>query len=148
MPPLGFLGRSSAANGYADCWPDVTGTGGSTVQIQLNTDNNLAGTEDLALRVDAELRQSLQRFEDRLTRVEVHLNDSNGADKAGDDKRCMLEARLRGHQPVSVTHHAPSIDLAVSGASQKLARAIDRMVGKLDASRRSDARPADDVDAV
>jgi ribosome-associated translation inhibitor RaiA len=107
------------------------------MQIQLNTDNHLVGSEDLALRVDAQLRQSLQRFADRVTRIEVHLNDINSAEKSGDDKRCMLEARLRGQQPTSVSHEAPSIDLAVSGATDKLVRALDKVLGKLEAGRRS-----------
>jgi hypothetical protein len=112
------------------------------MQIQLNTDNHLVGSEDLALRVDAQLRQSLQRFADRVTRIEVHLNDINSAEKSGDDKRCMLEARLRGREPTSVTHHAPTVELAVSGAAEKLIRALDRVLGKLDAGRRGgDARP-------
>jgi ribosome-associated translation inhibitor RaiA len=112
------------------------------MQIQLNTDNVLVGTEDLSARVEAELQQALGRFADRVTRIEVHLNDSNGPDKTGEDKRCMLEARLRGQQPTSVTHHAPSIELAVSGAADKLVRALDRVVGKLDAGRRADPRAA------
>jgi ribosome-associated translation inhibitor RaiA len=104
------------------------------------------GSEDLALRVDGQLRQALQRFSDRITRVEVHLNDTNSADKAGDDKRCMLEARLRGLNPMSVTHEASNIDLAVSGATDKLVRALDKVVGKLDASRRTgETPPAGDV---
>jgi ribosome-associated translation inhibitor RaiA len=114
------------------------------MQIQLNTDNNLAGTDDLSRRIESQLQKSLQRFADRLTRVEVHLNDDNGTDKSGEDKRCMLEARVRGLQPTSVTHHAPSVDLAVSGASDKLVRALDRLLGKLDSGRRTDAKPAPD----
>jgi ribosome-associated translation inhibitor RaiA len=111
------------------------------MQIQLNTDNHLVGSEDLALRVDASLRQALQRFSERITRIEVHLNDLNSADKSGDDKRCMLEARLRGQQPMSVTHEAPSVDLAVSGATDKLVRTLDKVLGKLEAGRRGEERP-------
>jgi len=111
------------------------------MQIQLNTDNHLVGSEDLALRVDGQLRQALQRFADRITRIEVHLNDTNRPDKSGDDKRCMLEARLRGLNPASVTHEAPSIELAVGGATDKLVRALDKMMGKRDAGRRGGEAP-------
>ena len=63
------------------------------MQIQLNTDNHLVGSDDLALQLEAEVRTAPVRFADRITRVEVHLNDLN-SDKAGSaDKRCMMEAR-------------------------------------------------------
>jgi hypothetical protein len=119
-----------------------TAAQGAMMQIQLNTDNHLVGSEDLALRVDGQLRHALQRFADRLTRIEVHLNDLNSADKSGDDKRCMLEARLRGLQPMSVTHEAPTVELAVSGATDKLVRALDKVVGKIDSARRGGEAPA------
>ncbi len=110
------------------------------MQIQLNTDNHLVGSDDLALQLEAEVRTALVRFADRITRVEVHLNDLN-SDKAGSaDKRCMMEARVAGRQPISVTHQASTLALAMTGASAKLVRALERMVGKLEAGRRSGAK--------
>jgi len=106
------------------------------MQIQINTDNHLIGTDDLALAVDATVRRALSRFAGRLTRIEVHLNDVN-SDKGGPDKRCVMEARARGRRPISATHQAPSIALAADGAAEKLARALDRTFGKLD-DRRAD----------
>ncbi|MBA3599252.1 MAG: HPF/RaiA family ribosome-associated protein [Methylibium sp.] len=114
------------------------------MQIQLNTDNNLVGSEALTARLEAEVRSSLDRFADRITRVEVHLNDLNSDKSGGDDKRCMMEARVAGRAPMSVDHHAPTVDLAISGASDKLVRALDTVFGKLEAGRRSGGRPNDD----
>lgn len=106
------------------------------MQIQLNTDHNITGSERLAELVQAELEDTLGRFSEHLTRIEVHINDIDGERQGGDDKRCMLEARFAGHQPVSVTHNAPEIMIAVAGAAEKLERALDRMMGKLEAPRR------------
>lgn len=114
------------------------------MHIQLNTDNHLVGSEDLALQLEGKVRAVLGRCADRITRVEVHLNDLNSDKASGDDKRCMMEARVAGRQPMSVSHEAPTVTLAIDGASDKLARALERVFGKLDADRRNGARQADD----
>lgn len=107
------------------------------MQIQLNTDKNVVGSDDLAAKLEGKIRAALGRFSDRITRVEVHLKDLDGDRKKGDDKRCTMEARVAGRQPMSVTHEAPTVILAIDGASDKLARALDRSFGKHDADRRS-----------
>lgn len=114
------------------------------MQIQLNTDNHLVGSEDLALQLEGKVRLALGRFADRITRVEVHLTDLNGDKTSGDDKRCMMEARVAGRQPMLVTHEAPTVTLAIDAASDKLARALERIFGKLDADRRSGGRHTND----
>ena len=114
------------------------------MHIQLNTDNHLLGSEVLALELEATVRAALGRFTDRITRVEVHLNDLNSGKTSGRDKRCMMEARVVGRQPLSVVHEARTLALAIDGAADKLVRALDRMLGKLDADRRSGARQAND----
>ena len=102
------------------------------MQIQINTDRNIEGNESLNERIDATLRQGLDRFLDRITRLEVHLSDEDGSAKSSeDDKQCRLEARLAGMQPILVSHQAPTVDLAVDGALSKLERSLDTVVGKL-----------------
>lgn len=103
------------------------------MQIQINTDRNIGGDERLAEHVEGVVRDTLSRFADQITRVEVHLADVNASKSGQDDKRCMLEARLAGRKPTAVTHLAGSVAEAVSGAADKLARAIDRELAKLDA---------------
>lgn len=110
------------------------------MQVILNTDNHFKATDDLTARVEADVAAALDRFADRLTRVEVHLNDEN-SDKAGPaDKRCMMEARVRGHAAVAVTANAEDVDLAIAAASEKLARALDSALGRLE-DRRAAAVP-------
>lgn len=100
------------------------------MQIQLNTDDHIEGTEALAAWVDGELKDKLARFRDQITRIEVHLSDTN-AGRAGDaDKRCKLEARLTGRSPVAVSHDAAEVAMALRGAIDKLLRAVDTAVGR------------------
>jgi len=95
------------------------------MQIQINTDTNIEGTEQLATWVKGVVTTALGHRSDRLSRVEVHLSDENGAKSGTDDKRCMLEARVKGRQPIAVTHHGATLDEAVDGAADKLNNALD-----------------------
>lgn len=107
------------------------------MQVMLNTDHHLSGSDELAARVEADVTAALDRFGERVMRVEVHLNDENGTKAGARDKRCMMEARVRGHEPVAVSAHAEDYDLAVAAASDKLAKALDSRLGRLE-----DRRPA------
>jgi ribosome-associated translation inhibitor RaiA len=101
------------------------------MQIQVNSDSNIEGREKLAAHVRGVVQSALSRFSDRITRVEVHLSDQN-ADKSGqDDKRCMIEARLRGRQPTAVTHTAATLDQAIDGAADRIQRSIESDLGRL-----------------
>jgi ribosome-associated translation inhibitor RaiA len=101
------------------------------MQIQINTDSHIEGREELLRTVETEVEGTLGRFARQITRVEVHLNDENSHKGGTNDKRCMMEARLAGMQPIAVTHHAATIEEAVDGAAGKLARTLDRTLGKL-----------------
>lgn len=101
------------------------------MKIQLNTDVHIDGNEALAAQVSAMVEQALDRFSEHITRVEVHLADENAGKNGQKDQRCMLEARLEGRQPVAVTEHAATLEQAVQGAAQKLARLLDSTFGRL-----------------
>ena len=102
------------------------------MQIQMNSDHHITGTPELAGRVQALVRDSLERYSDRVTRVEVHLNDLNSVKGGTNDKRCLMEARVAGFGPIDVNHEAPSLDLAIDGAMEKLERAISHRLGKIE----------------
>ena len=107
------------------------------MQVQINTDRNSKGPEELAQKVESALVSSLDRFTDRITRLEVHLGDENSHKSGADDKRCMIEARLKKLQPIAATHLAPTIDLAVAGAAEKLKRALESTIGRLSDKRKA-----------
>lgn len=100
------------------------------MQVQLNTDKNIQGDEALAAWAESELKDKLARFREHITRVEVHLSDTNAGRGGAQDKRCTLEARLAGRQPVAVTHDAGKTAEAVHGAIDKLLRALDTALGR------------------
>ncbi len=102
------------------------------MQVQVNTDGNIEGREGLATQVTDEVSNVLARFSDHLTRVEVHLSDEN-AEKPGNlDKRCVMEARPSGHQPVAVTHQAATLQEAYVGAAHKLQKLLTSTFGRLE----------------
>ncbi len=101
------------------------------MQVQVNTDRHIKGHEKLATQVREAAETALSHISDRITRVEVHLSDQN-ADKSGaDDKRCVMEARLKGRRPVAVTHDAATLELAIDGAATKLSRSLERTLDKI-----------------
>ena len=115
------------------------------MQIQINTGHNIEVHEALAAEISVAVESALSRFSDRITRVEVHLSDENSDKKVGHDTMCcMMEARLEGRQPIAVTHHATTLDEAVDGAADKLARLIEHTLGRQreQQSHRTDPDPS------
>jgi len=112
------------------------------MQVQVSTDHNIKNDERLIEYVEGVLTEVLERFTAHITRVEVHLSDTNSSEKFGtDDKRCVLEARIAGRKPVAVRHGAAKIELAVDGAAEKLKRTLDSTFGRLD-KRHEEPPPA------
>lgn len=101
------------------------------MQVQLNTDNHVEGHDALAAWVEGELKDKLSRFQDQITRIEVHLSDMNAARQGDNDKRCNLEARLTGRAPLGVSHDAGKVPEAFHGAVAKLVRALDTSLGRV-----------------
>ena len=113
--------------------------------IQVNTDKNIVGNEELRRRVNDSVQGALGRYNDRITRVEVHLSDQNSGERGGgNDKRCTIEVRLEGRQPTAVSHEAPSVDQAIDGAVDKASRSIESTLERLTDERRRQGRPLGD----
>jgi ribosome-associated translation inhibitor RaiA len=100
--------------------------------VQIHTDPNIRSSEELTTQVEALVASTLERFSDRISRVQVHLGDENGSKGGSNDKRCMMEARLDGRPPIAVTQQAATLDQAMDGAAKKLERSIDSMLERLD----------------
>lgn len=105
------------------------------MQIQVNTDNFIHGDERVIEVAEAAVTTDLGHFEDRLTRVEVHLKDQN-ADKHGPSSiRCTMEARPRGMGPIAAHADAADIPAALKGAATKLRARLGSEFEKLDPHR-------------
>ncbi|MBL9083428.1 MAG: HPF/RaiA family ribosome-associated protein [Planctomycetales bacterium] len=95
---------------------------GSTVSLNNARQTEIAGVVEAAL----------ERFADRLTGVEVYLSDENSRAKdGGNDKRCVIEARVRNLEPVVARADADTLDAAIDDCAEKLARALDARIGRL-----------------
>jgi ribosome-associated translation inhibitor RaiA len=112
-----------------------------SMQIQVNTDHTIEGHEVLADKIRGVVENALSRMSDHITRVEVHLTDERGPKSGKNDKRCMMEARLEGRQPIAATDEAATLELAVNGAADKLARLIEHTLGKLHDQRNHGTNP-------
>lgn len=100
--------------------------------IQVNTDSSVEGNRELAQQIRTAVENGLELFGGQITRVEVHLGDENSDKKPGtEDKRCLLEARLAGLQPLTASHQAATLEQAVDGAVEKLKRSLDSTLGGL-----------------
>jgi ribosome-associated translation inhibitor RaiA len=101
------------------------------MQININTDKTIERHQGLDDRVEAVVQAAVGRFRDHITRVEVHLSDENSEKSVDGGNRCMLEARITGYQPIAVTEHSVNLHQAISGAADKLKRAVDSALGRL-----------------
>lgn len=110
------------------------------MQFQFNSGSSVMGTTDVATRIEAMVREKLARFEDRLTRLEVHVSDVSSAKHGDDDKHCMIEARPRGGKPIGVTGKADKVDDAARRAANTLNQRLERIFGK-EARHQHDPRP-------
>lgn len=105
------------------------------MQIQIHT-AGVDNSEAVITRTREEIEHALRNFRDQVTRVEIHLHDDNGP-KHGKDKRCVLEIRLAGHQPMAV--EAADVDLyqAITMAAGKAERAVRHKVERHEAHKSS-----------
>lgn len=110
------------------------------MQFQFNSDSSVMGTENVAERIEAMMREKFERFEDRLTRLEVHVSDENARKGGSDDKTCMIEARPRGGKPIGVTEHGAKVDAAARKAAQTMVQRLERVLGK-ESKHKHDPRP-------
>ena len=101
------------------------------MKIQINTDKNVEGHERLESYFSSELEKVLSRFEDKITRLEVHLGDEN-SDKFGiNDKRCLIEARVANMQPIAVTNHSDTTEKAFQGSLEKMKKILGTTFDKI-----------------
>lgn len=101
------------------------------MQVLFNTDHTIEGNDRLGAFATEVVNHILGRFDQHVTRVEVHLTDVDGDKDIGEDKRCVMEARIEGRPPVVVTHLADDLGPALDGAARKLRRALDTVFGKM-----------------
>jgi ribosome-associated translation inhibitor RaiA len=114
------------------------------MHIQVNSGSSIEVDEDVIRAADSVARGALGRYEQRLTRLEIHLSDSNAQKGGAQDKRCQIEARPAGHEPLSASNDAPTVDAAIRGAVHKMERLLEHSFGRLaDRHRDTAEQPLD-----
>ncbi|HVL12476.1 MAG TPA: HPF/RaiA family ribosome-associated protein [Gemmata sp.] len=105
---------------------------GTTMIFQVRTDNHIKNSAEFTESIRADVEAAIgTRFGGRFRRVEVYLEDVN-AEKGGVDTRCSIEMHLAGRPAVTAEDRAPDAETAVSGAVEKVLRAIERQLGRQD----------------
>jgi predicted component of type VI protein secretion system len=99
--------------------------------IQINTDKTISGEQRSEEYFTSLIAEALERFESHISRIEVHLKDENGKKDGINDISCLIEARIEGRQPIAITNQADSVDLALTGAIDKIKTAVGSILGKM-----------------
>jgi len=101
------------------------------MKIQFNTDKNINGTKDFVTPLTILIEEDLEKYSSQITRIEVHLSDEDGDKDGLNAKRCLLEARLSGMNPIAVSSQSDTEEQAVSESLNKLKSSLDTILGRL-----------------
>lgn len=101
------------------------------MKIQINF-GDVQRSDALVEHVEQEIAHTLKHLTERITRIEVHLRDENAQKSGPRDKRCSMEARPAGLDPMIVDATDGDIYTAVKKAAQKLERALKHRFDKMD----------------
>ncbi|CAM4403510.1 HPF/RaiA family ribosome-associated protein [Zobellia nedashkovskayae] len=99
--------------------------------ILFNTDKTINGNERGQSYFTSMIEEGLRNYESHITRVEAHVSDENGKKEGVKDMRCLLETRIAGKQPIAVSCQDDTVELAVSGAIDKLTASLETIIGKM-----------------
>jgi ribosome-associated translation inhibitor RaiA len=113
------------------------------MQINVNTDRTIDRHQGLDEHVQSVVQGSIGRFGDHVNRVDVHLSNENKEKQADGGNYCMMEARVAGYHPVVVHEHSINLHQAVANAGNKLARALDSALGRLQDKKKNEPMPAE-----
>jgi ribosome-associated translation inhibitor RaiA len=102
------------------------------MQIFLHTDPNVHGTQLMAKHLHDVVTEAMNRFGERITRVDAFLSNAHSSLKATTelDILCTLEARLVGLDAVIVKVQESNAHQAIDHALKKLLRAVDTQIDK------------------
>jgi hypothetical protein len=113
------------------------------MQVLVNCDDGVLCDADLMLRIEGVITGTLDRFSDRVFRVEAHLVDLGSSQPGDRNMICRLEARIAGATSVVARHAATTLAEAIHYAADQLERFVAREIRLVDqALAGSQARPS------
>lgn len=117
------------------------------MQVQVNADATIQGGDSLEAWATEEINTKLARLKEHVVRVEVFLTGVDALKSTGGPgKKCVLETRANGRQPVAVNAEAEKVKDAFNAALEKLRRAVESDLDKVrEKHGRESVRGADDA---
>ena len=107
------------------------------MDFQFNTGNKVDGDARMEAHFETRFRERLDRFAPRLSRIEVHVRDTDGTRREGPDGiEAVIEARPYNGAPLTASDRAATPEEAVGSALQKLVARLDATFGKADRVRK------------
>ena len=102
------------------------------MQVQVHTDATIQGGESLEQWATEEINTKLARLKEHVVRVEVFLTGVDAMKTTGGPgKKCVLETRANGRQPLAVNAEAEKVKDAFNAALEKLRRAVETDLDKV-----------------
>jgi len=98
------------------------------MQIQINHSPSLQSSEALAAHINDRIEHAMRHHAQRFSRIEVHLHDDNAGKHGEKPKRCVMEARPEGFDPITVEESSDDLYKAISETAKKLERAAQTFV--------------------
>ena len=99
--------------------------------IEFNTDKTVNGHERNRNYFTSQIEGALRNYQSHIAKIEVHLSDQNGEKKGWNDILCLLEAKIDGRPAVVVSNQANTVELAVTGAIDKLKGSLGTILGRM-----------------
>ena len=100
------------------------------MRIQVNSDKTINVDASLTGSSKDKSTSALDRFAEKLTRVEIHLSDIDNTKTGRPDKRCLIEVRPAGDRPLATSAIATTTESAVDRALGKMKRSLTTFFGK------------------
>ncbi|MBY0112799.1 MAG: HPF/RaiA family ribosome-associated protein [Phycisphaerales bacterium] len=92
-------------------------------------DGSIKTTDSMRDFVNQRIGAALDRFRDRISRIEVRITDENGP-RGGIDKMCRVTAMLAGQGPLMVEKRAGDFYEAIARATNAVKQSVARRVSK------------------
>ncbi len=97
-------------------------------------------TEQLRALALEKIDLALNRFRHKVSRVTMHLYDSNGPDRGGADQACRIVVHLKKRGTIILQDTAPNLGLALNQVSDRLSMAVSRRADRVRAKRAFQSR--------
>ena len=100
------------------------------MQVRVDVDDHIDGSEDVVTRGEGVVEGSLDRFLGQISRVDVHLGQLDHRQASHGDLCCRIEAYAGALSPIAVSHEAMTLTEAIHAAAAKLQRAVQTALGR------------------